>query len=112
MIKNKPVNNNADLEIAHRIMLSQKMEIKQLKMELGRLEADTKRAEIREKSLLTEIKSLRNKVHMLEQGHQIATPKCDYFGRNGAYEMARLTTENQFLRQKIKELEIGKGHNP
>ena len=111
MTKNKPTDDKTKLAIAHKIMLSQKAEIQRLKMEMGRLEADIRKAEVREKSLLTEIKSLRNAKHMLEQGHQIATPKCDYFGRNGAYEVARLTTENQFLRQRIKELEIEKGHN-
>lgn len=109
-MKNKDLDKDQKLAIAHKILAKYKYKIKELQMELGELGTTKKKLEIENQSLRTEIKSLRDKIHKLEQGHQISTPKCDYFGKNSAYEITRLTTENQILRKQIEELEIIRGH--
>lgn len=107
-MKNK--DQDQKLEIAHKILTKYKYAIKKLQMELGELGTTNRKLETENKSLRTEIRSLRDKIHKLEQGHRVSTPKCDYFGKNSAYEITRLTTENQILRKQIEELEIIKGH--
>ena len=109
-MKNKDLNKDQKLEIAHKILTKYKYAIKKLQMELGELRTINKKLETENQILRTEIRSLRDKIYKLEQGHQVSTPKCDYFGKNSAYEITRLTTENQILRKQIEELKAIKGH--
>lgn len=106
----KDQNKDQKLEIAHKILTRYKYAIKKLQMELGELGTTNRKLETENQSLRKEIKALRDKIHKLEQGHQVSTPKCDYFGKNSAYEITRLNTENQILRSKIEELTRIKGH--